>query len=537
MTDIDSSPAAAAAVPAEPARTAVGTTIARNSFWLLLDSVYGMAAAFYCSIAVARGLGPDRMGDYNYVIWFASVLRLVTEMAIPMTFRKFAAELMGREDYPMLKALVRYSMRVQVVLAVVGVSIGLVIALAVVGQGRRFFVTLAVVSVVPALLLSIPTGALQATEKLRHFVLGSLIGVTVNLVGITLSVVFHWGLMGVMVSFVSARFVDCAFRYAFFLRIYSKLPGTAAPALDPALRKRLFGFALRQLPQIVFQILLWERMEVFFLKKLAATRDIAFFSISVTLIQYVMQLPASLAGSAGTTLMVQQGRAPGEVARIATTAIWFTMLLAAPALFGVASVADPLLRVLYGARYLDAIPVLTVLGLVTVTMALQLPLGPFLLATEQQNFIIFWGSVQVVVSVASCLLLVPRLGATGAALSRGICHFVGVTGFLAFIVWRFKVPMPVGRMIKLLVACTAMFVAVRLVQRPLPALAGLVVGIPVGAAIFVVATRLLGFLDSADRGRLQRLGRMLPARARGAYSTLVDFLARAVPDMPRPISG
>src|SRR5204863_8585623 len=137
-----------------------------------------------------------------------------------------------------------------------------------------------------------------------------------------------------------------------------------------------------------------------------------------------------------------------------------------------------LLRLLYGTRYLPAIPVLTVLCLVAVSQAVQLPLGPLLLARDQQNFIIFWASVMVVISITGCWLLIPHLGATGAALARGICHFVGATGFLVFIAVRLKVPLPVGRMVKLLLACTAMFVGVRLVLRPFPALPGLLIGIP-----------------------------------------------------------
>jgi len=119
---------AAAGKPAAPVTPVggVGVTIAKNSIWLLLDTFAGMGASFYCSILVARQLGPDFMGHYNFVLVFASVLRMLTEVAIPVTVRKFAAELMGRGDYVMLKTLVRSALRLQGKLAVVGVSAGLI---------------------------------------------------------------------------------------------------------------------------------------------------------------------------------------------------------------------------------------------------------------------------------------------------------------------------------------------------------------------------------------------------------------------------
>ena len=54
--------------PAQAKRDGHGVTIARNSLWLLVDNAAATAASFYCSIVASRALGPDRMGDYNYVL-------------------------------------------------------------------------------------------------------------------------------------------------------------------------------------------------------------------------------------------------------------------------------------------------------------------------------------------------------------------------------------------------------------------------------------------------------------------------------------
>ena len=520
---------------AEPGRAGTTFTIARNSMWLGIDSAFSMAAAFYCSVAVARGLGPDRMGDYNYVLWFASVLRMVTEFAIPATFRKFAAELLGRGDYPALKTLVRFVFKVQMRLAIVGVAASLAIVAFSMSPDRRLIATLAVLTVVPALLISIPSGVLQATEDLLPNVIGSMLATVTNLTGITLSVIFDWGLIGIMISLMTSRCVDCIVRFALFRRVYVTFPGEPIKGpLDPVLLKRLIRFAVSQMVLVVFQILLWERMEVFFIRRMSAVREIAFFSLSITVVQYVLTIPSVLSGSAGTTMMVQQGRAPKDVARIAGTAVWFTMLVATPALFGVAAISDPLLHLLYGVKYLPVIPVLTVMSLFALTQALQFPVGPFLLATEQQKFIIIWASLMVVVNVGVCFLLIPQMGALGAAYARGLCHLVGVVGFLVFMVRKLGVKLPLGKMARMLVTCTAMFFAVRAVAGMLPSVPALLAGIPVGFLIFVLLTRILRCLDRDDRDRLTQLKRLLPARARSPYLSLVDFVVRDNRNRARP---
>ena len=523
-------------VPIEPpapdkaaqARAGTTFTIARNSMWLGIDMGLSMAAAFYCSVAVARGLGPDRMGEYNYVLWFASVLRMVTEFAIPSTFRKFAAELLGRGDFPALKTLVRFAFKIQMRMAIVGVAASLAIVLFSMGPERRLIATLAVLTVVPALLMSIPSGVLQATEDLLPNVIGSLLATLTNTTGITLSVISHWGLIGIMISLMTSRFVDCIVRFTLFRRVYVTFPGEPIKGpFDRVLLKRLIRFAASQMVLMVFQILLWERMEVFFIRRLSAVREIAFFSLSITVVQYVLTLPSVLAGSVGATMMVQQGRAPHEVARIAGTAVWFTVLVATPALFGVAAVSDPLLHLVYGVKYLPVIPVLTVMALFALTQAVQFPIGPFLLATEQQKFIIFWATVMVVVNISVCYLLIPHMGALGAAYARGLCHLVGVIGFLVFMVRKLGVKLPLGKMARPIIVCTAMFLAVRGVAGMLHAVPALLVGIPTGCLIFVLLTRILRCLDNDDRDRLSQMKRLLPARARGPYLSLVDFVVRA----------
>ena len=96
-------------------------------------------------------------------------------------------------------------------------------------------------------------------------------------------------------------------------------------------------------------------------------------------------------------------------------------------------------------------------------------------------------------------------------------------------VWQFRVTLPFGRIAKLLLACTLMFFGVRLAGGPLRSLPALIVGIPLGATIFILLVRWLRCVDPTDRDRLRQLDRLLPARVRRPYVAVVDFLAPARP--------
>ncbi len=528
MSDLEPTDAATPLARPEvrPNQSEAGVQIARNSLWLMVDSFAGMFVSFYCSILAARKLGPDFMGHYNYILYFASVLRMVTEVAIPATVRKFAAELSGRQEFSLVKTLVSRAMRVQIVLAFVGVTAGLKIVYKWFPEPQHLVATLAVVAILPGMLLSIPTGALWATGNLRHNVVSSLIAQATNLLGVTIALFAGWGLVGLMGSLLASRIVDCCVRFIIFRRLYARIPGEVLKGpLDPALRKRMFSFAWQQMLLALLYALLFDRMEVFVLEKFAPARQIAFFSISLTLVQYLLLVPQNLAGSVSVNTFVAQGRDPKEAIRTAATATWFIFLLAAPELFGVAALSDPLLRLMYGERYLAAIPVLTLLSLFAVIVAAAKPTQDLLVSAERQKFYIAWLVLAGALDMGGTIFLAPRLGAIGAAIAKGSSQLLAGIGFLVYLGVGFRGYLPLARAGRLLAACVAMYLAVSFVERHLPPLLALIVGMPMGAAIFITLLRGFRCLDASDGDRLRRLKRVVPGRARAYYLRLVDFVA------------
>jgi hypothetical protein len=74
-----------------------------------------------------------------------------------------------------------------------------------------------------------------------------------------------------------------------------------------------------------------------------------------------------------------------------------------------------------------------------------------------------------------------------------------------------------------------MYAGVRFVGLHLPPLLAIIVGVPLGVAIFAVLMRWLRCLDTADRERLRGIASLLPARTRWLYRTILDIVAPARP--------
>ncbi|HEV2485782.1 MAG TPA: hypothetical protein VGT08_09640, partial [Terracidiphilus sp.] len=73
-------------------------TIAKNTGWYGLENAINSILTVFTSIAIARALGPAKMGYIIYVTWIASVVCDLGGLGIPATTRKYMAEFLGRGD-------------------------------------------------------------------------------------------------------------------------------------------------------------------------------------------------------------------------------------------------------------------------------------------------------------------------------------------------------------------------------------------------------------------------------------------------------
>jgi len=89
-----SSPVSAAAEPAQEQRSS-SRKVAVNSAWLALEAVVSLLGGLAASVAVARVLGPEKVGYFSYLLWAVSAVTTAASLGVPGATRKFAAEYFG----------------------------------------------------------------------------------------------------------------------------------------------------------------------------------------------------------------------------------------------------------------------------------------------------------------------------------------------------------------------------------------------------------------------------------------------------------
>jgi O-antigen/teichoic acid export membrane protein len=500
-------------------------TIARNAGWYGLENAISFFVGLVTSIAIARTLGPTKMGYIIYVIWIASVVSSLGGMGIPATTRKYMAEFLGRGDRGTARFIYFRTLLFQAGLATVATG-GLI--LWVLGDARgeyKLASVLVVLSIWPSMVNSISAQANVAREELSANLPASVISILVFFVMVAATVVLKWGVVGFGASVLAMRLVD------FLVRLFPTMKGILGwdtTHVHPAgLRLRMTSFAWQSVVSMIVALIVWDRSEFILLKYLCPDiRQISYYSVAFSMSERLL-ISASIFGSAtGATIFAQYGRDKSKLPALAASSFRYLALTSIPLHLISAALAVPALLLLYGKQYKGAEMVVTLAPLLGMPKAFINPVQSLLQSTERQGYVILATVLAGIVDIGVAWYLIPAHGAVGACIGSGAAQVVAVGLMWAIGIRLYKVKLPwllVAKIafISVLASMTAHFIAVRL--APLWAiLCG-------GCASLIVLFGLLYLmrvLEPEDRDRLKILAGMLPKRVAEPVGRFLLLLIR-----------
>jgi O-antigen/teichoic acid export membrane protein len=504
-------------------------TIVRNTGWYGIENVISFVVGLSTSIAIARTLGPTKMGYIIYVIWIASVVSSLGGMGIPATTRKYMAEFLGMGDRGTARFIYLRTLLLQAVLAAIATAGLLFWVLGDAPADYKLASALVVLSIWPGMVNSISAQANVATEELSRNLPASIISILVFFFAILATVVLNWGLIGFGASVLIMRSVD------FLVRLFPTMKLIRAwetSHVYPAgLRQRMTSFAWQSVTSMIVALVVWDRSEFLLLKYLCPDiRQVSYYSVAFSMSERLL-ISASIFGSAtGATIFAQYGRDKSKLPALAASSFRYLALTSIPLHLISAALAVPALLLLYGSQYRGAEMVVMLAPLLGMPKAFIGPVQSLLESNERQGYVILATVLAGIVDMGVAWWLIPSHGAVGACIGSGVAQVVAVGLMWAIGIHLYKVRLPWLQVTKIafisvLAALTAHYVAVRFATPLWAILCG-------GSASLVV---LFGFyylmrvLEPEDRDRFKILTGMLPRPIAGPASKILSLLARPEP--------
>lgn len=481
------------------------------------------------SIIVARSLGPAKLGTFSYVLWLSSIASSLSASGLSAAAWKYMADYAGQRRPDVVRALLRTGYAIQASVVAMVAVLGLVWANLSLPADERVFGSLLMLAIFPTGTMPIASGLNAAVQELRPNVLASMSCALVHTIGLLLTVIMGWGLVGLAAAHLVSRMCDCGIRWALTLtrlpRYLSAMgpdptPVGERPRLPAGLGREMGRFVVESTILTLLTMVVWSRSEMFFLKRFSSAEQIAFFTVAFTLGLIPGQLVGPFSRAAGVSLYAERGRDAKAGGHVACLYWRYMVLLILPASLGLTALSGPLLRVLYGARYVDAWAALMVAAALGMVGPLANPASSLVTASGGQRRLVAAGLFASAVTLTLDYFLVRSHHAIGAALANGL----GQATYLVFVVliaYRYSFAISMRFFIRVAAAALGMALAVFAVAHFLPDMVSVIVGPVLGVMIFGVFLRVGHVVEDEDVERLLKAETLLPRRCRPYFRKLL----------------
>jgi O-antigen/teichoic acid export membrane protein len=408
-----------------PLHSMTSMSLGRPTLILLLGRTAGYGLALVNSILLARALGAVRLGEYAYAMGLAGLFALLPNLGInPFVTRAVAAH-PEREG-----AIFPIALRAQALLATLVVcAIPVFAALLPAQPIPLIYVILAAAQLGLGTLgwpyLAVLAGRADFTTVAAIELAGALLG-TVCLVG---ALILASGVPGVLAAHVVAAGTATLVARAF--------TRPARPLLDrPAMRIRDLLRQAAPFGAIAVAQSTYTRLDVLLLGQLATSRAVGLYSVAYKAPNLLTYVGSTVVGPL-FPLMAQTGRTESPVAF--QRAVRFLGVMGPAVALALSGLAVPILRILYGAEYESAAPLLVLLAWSAAANWLYAPLA---VALQARGCEVWWLRSLIgalLVNAAGNLWMIPRWGAMGAAIATLLSELALVAIGASLVAWRFGI--------------------------------------------------------------------------------------------------
>ncbi len=384
-------------------------TFFRNSLSRLLSQGAGKLSVFIWSMMLARRLNPEGFGAYMYIAAVAVMIGMISDYGLAnLTIRDVARALAVSE-----RALT-HTMALRTLLALFAYALyaGLVFALpgfdGVIEPALIFGLTIFTVSWINGY-----NAILNAHEQLHWSSFMNALTPLRTLTAGLLLLAMGWGLLGAAVASVFAGAAVLAAEISLFRAKRIGFSRSLSLSTIVNLLRRSFPFFLVALLSTVNV-----SIDSVLLESLSGKQAVGLYSAAFKLLVSLMILPAAISDAVFPIWSrdAAGGSAPN---RLALRRVLRWLFIAGVLTAGVIlAAAEPLIRLLYGAKFVAAGPALRLLSLALVFMFLSAPLTVRLMVANRLRAVLITFALVVAADILGNLLLIPRCGLIGAAAVR-----------------------------------------------------------------------------------------------------------------------
>ena len=466
-----------------------------NGLWNALSSGVVALLGLLSSVIVVRTLSPHDYGVMSYYLWLAGLCATLGMLAFAPSLTKVGAELMGAGRSQTADALAAWVGRTQAWINL-GIAVALLLA-ALLSPGNRVFLYLIAGLQLPTALASVLSSRFWSHQNFRIVSLWNLLASVLQLLLIVAVLRLSQSdpalaVPGLTFAVLSAGLTSWL-GLSWQARVFGRAPRVAPPA--DVLRHYL-AFLLPASLAMVFETVVWQRSELYFINRLGDAVQLGHYSLAYTIFAIFLSVGWALVTSYFPSIASDHGGGQHHlVAHKLQQGATLAVLYAAPIGCGAVVTLPVLVELLYGAKMLPAVPIgqMLLVSLVPSVLAGMYSLTLNAIGGIWRN--VWLGLAVAVVNVTLDLTLIPRLGAFGGAVATVCAQCLYLTGLLLLANARFDLRVRWGTPLRILaVALLTTLLLPALALRLVGGIPGLALSVLLGGGLYALYVWKAGLL-------------------------------------------
>ena len=406
--------------------------VLKNVYWAVIGKIINILSALFVGILVARYLGPKNFGVMNYVISYV------------MLFSVFAS--FGLDNIE-IRELSKPNAKKNVLL---GTAFSI----------RLFFALLTIVLIYLTLLkfesdsftfsmvmvysISLIFSAFNVIKNyftsiiLNEYVIKTEISRTIIGAGIKIILLLNHCSLAWFIAATTFDFVLIGGGYIYSYR--KKIGSIFAWCFNFSVAKMLLRESFPMLLSGT-AVIIYQKINAIMIRNMMDDASLGQFSVAERLAGLAVFIPIVIA-QAVTPLLVKAHQENKEQyylkrQQFMDIMVWFSICMA----IGFSLFASPAIRILFGEKYIQAIPVLQIMSWRAVAIALFVSSGQLILVEHLQKYAVLRNLIGCVVSVGLNYLFIPWWGVVGSAFATIITMlFSGYIAHLFIKPYRHMIP-------------------------------------------------------------------------------------------------
>ena len=460
----------------------IQTRLLRNTFYIVSSQIIALFLGVFFIGLITRGLSVADFGLLSLFITFSRIAAALGEFGIGGTVVRFSSYYFGGKEeekaYSMFKIGWGAKLLLNLVILIIGVNVSRYVALNIYDD--------------PALIIPLKyaflVGFLASFREYFTSILRSLNRFRLISVCFIVSALFQLGVIFFLVMNDSLTLFNAMIVYLltpaiFFLASSYAIPWakTFKSSTSRELLPEFFSFGKWMLFVYLLDIITF-RLDILMLKYFLSSEQVGYYFPAFRVVELLWFIPMAvslvLLPSISRVAAGGAERFKELPARIITNMAFITL----PAAFGMLALSHQIIPVIFGSKYMPAIPVLALLIPAGLARALRIGAGELLVNIGRVKFGFFASLLGFILGVVLNLVLIPRYGIEGAAIATSIT-FVIVTLVLWVFVFRpLKPKIDIIPIAKYFLASVAMAGIVWSLN--LSGISGLAIGVAVGVALY-----------------------------------------------------